>query len=482
MSFPIPQSIVYETTGESLRYQRQRNRDVGSKDLDKTFLVNLGELTPEDLAEIRKIAEAKNAARFLKTLDAVTSAPEEDVQVPNFDAFEGMLSAHLIAHRLNGWIFHLHEDGVFYPYAVTDVKRVEPSSSARVDERPVVQITGMAWGRFDHTERSPLQRMEKRWTFSPGDVARRRVRDILKSEKLFLETDELITEHMLRQKRYEDSIRGGFTKQFRITGPIESWTGAYNLTPLTQPVGHRVIHDLDETRLKDAPTEVESRLGAHRREKHTTPLPRHTLVHCFDLETHVFFWANAANLETYTYDKSLRDKLVLPESHRDLLDVLTSDVDLFTDDMIEGKTNANMILCCGAPGVGKTLTAQCYAELIDKPLYTIQAGHLGTNVKDVASGLDTVFARSERWGCVLLLDEADVFVARRDQDINRNAIVSEFLRAIEKTRSLLFMTTNRPDDIDDAIISRCAAMISYEPPAPAAARKIWNILAAHYGV
>lgn len=39
------------------------------------------------------------------------------------------------------------------------------------------------------------------------------------------------------------------------------------------------------------------------------------------------------------------------------------------------------------------------------------------------------FKLAHRWGCVLLLDEADVFLAKRDkQDVKRNGLVSCKLR------------------------------------------------------
>ena len=42
------------------------------------------------------------------------------------------------------------------------------------------------------------------------------------------------------------------------------------------------------------------------------------------------------------------------------------------------------------------------------------------------------------------------------------------------------MTTNRPDDIDDAIISRSAAIINYSPPCPVDAAAIWGVMADQY--
>src|SRR3546814_2642760 len=57
--------------------------------------------------------------------------------------------------------------------------------------------------------------------------------------------------------------------------------------------------------------------------------------------------------------------------------------------------------------------------------------------------------------CSSDLDEADVYIRCRDNDLEHNAIVAEFLRTLEYFNGLLFMTTNRINDVDDAILSRC---------------------------
>lgn len=52
-------------------------------------------------------------------------------------------------------------------------------------------------------------------------------------------------------------------------------------------------------------------------------------------------------------------------------------------------------------------------------------GDLGVDPIDVERGLEFNFQLAESWGCVLLLDEADVFLAQRgEKDLSRNALVS----------------------------------------------------------
>jgi hypothetical protein len=47
------------------------------------------------------------------------------------------------------------------------------------------------------------------------------------------------------------------------------------------------------------------------------------------------------------------------------------------------------------------------------------AGDIGTDAKEVEQNLEKHFTLAHKWGCVLLLDEADVFLAKRDVSIRR---------------------------------------------------------------
>ncbi len=54
---------------------------------------------------------------------------------------------------------------------------------------------------------------------------------------------------------------------------------------------------------------------------------------------------------------------------------------------------------------------------------------------EVEKNLHHNFNLAHRWNCVLLLDEADVFLAKRNKtDLRRNAVTSVFLRCLEYYR------------------------------------------------
>ncbi|GAA82235.1 AAA family ATPase [Aspergillus luchuensis IFO 4308] len=133
-------------------------------------------------------------------------------------------------------------------------------------------------------------------------------------------------------------------------------------------------------------------------------------------------------------------------------------------DLIRGKGSGLVILLHGVPSVGKTATAEAVAQSNNKPLFVITCGDLGFTPKEVDASLKEKFRLAHLWGCVLLLDEADVFLSRREvSDLKRNALVSVFLRVLEYYSGILFLTTNRIGTLDEAFKSRIHVSLYYPP-------------------
>ncbi|GJC87901.1 hypothetical protein ColLi_10739 [Colletotrichum liriopes] len=83
---------------------------------------------------------------------------------------------------------------------------------------------------------------------------------------------------------------------------------------------------------------------------------------------------------------------------------------------------------------------------------------------------------AQAWDCVLLLDEADVFLAERSQDnIERNALVSVFLRVMEYYEGILFLTTNKVGSFDEAFKSRMSMALYYPPLTQEQTKRIWEM-------
>jgi len=130
-----------------------------------------------------------------------------------------------------------------------------------------------------------------------------------------------------------------------------------------------------------------------------------------------------------------------------------------------------ILLLSGPPGTGKTLTAEAVADKSRRPLYYLQAEDLGTDAAKLGPKIKKVFEMATEWDAVILLDEADVFMAERDPgDIARNELVSSkpsklytidniadmvvFLRELEYFKGIIFLTTNLYSTIDVAFRSR----------------------------
>jgi hypothetical protein len=64
--------------------------------------------------------------------------------------------------------------------------------------------------------------------------------------------------------------------------------------------------------------------------------------------------------------------------------------------------------------------------------------------------------------------------ARSPQNLDRNALVSVFLRKLEYCEGIMFFTTNRVPEFDPAILSRIHLMLRYDNLSRYARNQIWN--------
>ncbi|BGP37602.1 hypothetical protein JCM10449v2_001519 [Rhodotorula kratochvilovae] len=152
-------------------------------------------------------------------------------------------------------------------------------------------------------------------------------------------------------------------------------------------------------------------------------------------------------------------------------------------DIIDGKGGGLIIALHGPPGTGKTLTAEAVAETLRVPLYTVGAGSLGVQADVLEKRLRDVLDVAEQWGATLLIDEADVFLSTRTLgDLQRNAMVSVFLRLLEHHQGVLILTTNSIRSIDEAFLSRFSIAITYPNLDRDKRKTIWRSFLSLAGV
>lgn len=123
--------------------------------------------------------------------------------------------------------------------------------------------------------------------------------------------------------------------------------------------------------------------------------------------------------------------------------------------------------------VGKTLTARILASRCERPLVSLQVNNIlskwyGESEQKLTQILDLCDAMD---GTIIFIDEIDALAGTRDSGELHEAsrrVLSIILQRLEgfqgKSKSLLICATNRPQDLDSAMLSRFDLTISYPLP------------------
>ncbi|EXJ69450.1 uncharacterized protein A1O5_07486 [Cladophialophora psammophila CBS 110553] len=206
-------------------------------------------------------------------------------------------------------------------------------------------------------------------------------------------------------------------------------------------------------------------------------------VRGYALKTKKWLWFYVDQVEEIKFAENAFASLVLPKEQKSLIRAFVESQVKYKDDfddVIAGKGRGMIMLLAGPPGVGKTLTSESVAEDMRVPLYMMSAGDLGLDPSGIEESLNLVLDMVSKWNAVLLLDEADVFLeARSSNDLERNKMVSIFLRVLEYYEGVLFLTTNRIKNIDEAFHSRIHVTVNYPNLSVESRRHIWQTFLGH---
>ena len=425
------------------------------------------------------------------------------------DDLEKLLPAiaeYLVSDAQRGWLFRATTSAKPIAYVITRLDYTPPGEEEA--GRILLELKANSRGKI----------AVETLTIRSRDIAERTVAEIFAHKGYLKETPELLQAYEESAARYFD-WRGLYGKQFAGQGTgifAEDPTATHRNTDWARKqlvvlssngmparmvndeniLSDRVVSfegsgDILNTYLRKAgksaryDSKVENQMEASKEAMPKgmfTELPVHGYILMFHLELHHHLWVHVDDVQLYQYQPELKQKLILPQEQTDLIDILTAEMDVLMDDIVAGKSGGTTVLCAGPAGVGKTLTAEVYSEIIQRPLYRVHSGQLGLNVAEMEKALKDTLTRAQRWGAVMLIDEADVYIKRRDDNIAANAVVGVFLRVLEYFNGLLFLTTNRVDDIDEAIISRCIAMIKYHPPNAEDRRMIWSVMLQQFAL
>lgn len=198
-------------------------------------------------------------------------------------------------------------------------------------------------------------------------------------------------------------------------------------------------------------------------------------IYGYSLSLRTWLLLDIANVSDCKWNRSMiDDQLSIHDGDRQMIKSLVQryfrgkssedgDKEQWSADFISDKGDSQIFLLHGKPGVGKTFTAECVADFVERPLLSLSCSDVGVDSEAVEANLLKFFKKAKLWGAVLLLDEADVYLEQRTaRDLERNCLVAAFLRCLEYYQGVLFLTTNRVGVFDDALVSRISVILHYE--------------------
>ncbi len=135
------------------------------------------------------------------------------------------------------------------------------------------------------------------------------------------------------------------------------------------------------------------------------------------------------------------------------------------------------VLFHGPPGTGKTLCAEALAGELNRPLASARASTLLSKyVGQTERNLESFFENARDQRAVVLVDEAESLLARRDQPGTARhdvSMVSLMLDLVEQHPGLVVMTTNHPDGLDPALGRRIDHWLTFDRPGRRERERLW---------
>ena len=143
------------------------------------------------------------------------------------------------------------------------------------------------------------------------------------------------------------------------------------------------------------------------------------------------------------------------------------------------------ILLYGPPGTGKTLLAKAACNMLDGTFFDARPSSLFSKYFGESSKIiNTLFSKAkEMQPSVIFIDEIDSLAIKRDADMDDSTrrVIAQLLTEIDgfnttkEDRILIIGATNKPWDLDEAIISRFQKRIYVPLPDKQARERIFQI-------
>jgi len=135
----------------------------------------------------------------------------------------------------------------------------------------------------------------------------------------------------------------------------------------------------------------------------------------------------------------------------------------------------------GAPGTGKTLTAEAFAGTLNLPIIKLGIAELESKfMGETSKNIQAVFKAATEANAVLFFDEADTLLGKRLSSVTQgidnevNAMRSTLLIELENFNGIAIFATNFAKNYDEAFRSRISHHIYFDVPDLAARKKLWS--------
>jgi hypothetical protein len=139
--------------------------------------------------------------------------------------------------------------------------------------------------------------------------------------------------------------------------------------------------------------------------------------------------------------------------------------------------NGLVILLCGKSGTGKTMTVNAIAKDLGKKVLLVDFSSLvgrRDGVSELDADLRGLFREAHMSNAVLFFDECEAVFRSRDKGGDR--LLNALLTEIERHEGIVFLATNRPHDIDEAMHRRITTVIPFGSPDHTMRLQIWRNL------
>lgn len=134
----------------------------------------------------------------------------------------------------------------------------------------------------------------------------------------------------------------------------------------------------------------------------------------------------------------------------------------------------------GAPGTGKTLTAEAFAGRLQLPIIKVGIAEIESKLMgETSKNIQKVFQDAYTQGAILFFDEADTLLGKRLSSVTQgvdnevNAMRSTMLIELEKFDGIVIFATNFAKNYDEAFRSRISYHVEFNLPDLETREKLW---------